>query len=106
MSVTILDSFSENSANKRFRALERWVRGAGGWSLASERFGLDFATVKAQVSDDLENTAKTRAEDTFLRALHRDGLYALAGRRRLFELGVNNAFREVYEPGKAAIDMS
>lgn len=65
------------------------------------------ATTKAANSALTGNTKQdpeSRSKLTYAAAIQRDSMYALAGRGRLAELGLNNMLRESYQVAKAAID--
>lgn len=65
------------------------------------------ATTKAAneaLTDSTKHDPEARSKLTYAAAIQRDSMYALVGRGRLTELGLNNMFRESYQVAKAAID--
>jgi hypothetical protein len=80
------------------------------WPLYTEEFESSMAFAATRAAWDAADAAVdindpvTRLEANYTGALYRDAVYAHAGRNYLLKLGHHNAFRELYEGGKASID--
>jgi len=64
----------------------------------------EFETSKAAASDTELQNPQNRAKMAYAAAIYRDSMYALANRKRILGLGLNNSYREVYQIGKIGIN--
>lgn len=108
MGLTFTDKLDKTDASRRIQDIEAYARGAKVFKYFVEDLGdMQMESIKSSAEADFnEKDPWARAQNTYLRALYRDGQYALMGRKRLFELGVHNGLRETYEKGKQAVDAS
>lgn len=112
MSLSSTDDINADKRKLRMEEAVKWLSGNGlEIPLCTEtQSNLDCneaveaanAALEA-VAGDPDNAA-LRTEAVYKAALARDMKYISAGRRRMFQLGVHNALRELYEGAKIHID--
>lgn len=108
MGLSFTQALEEADATTRLQLIEDWARGSKIIKYFVEELEeLDLDSIKTSAEEALTNVSDPaeRAKNAFLRALYRDGMYALSNRNRLLELGIHNSFRETYEKGKVAVDV-
>lgn len=88
------------SIDTKITDVEKWVAGDFALNSAIE----DLADFESTDIEDDEEDVLVRTKATYTKALFRDLNYAKAGRKRLFELGIHNTFRELYQGQKITID--
>lgn len=93
--------FTKSERIKRMADIEKWAAGDVDLDTALEY----IANVEITDIDIGEMDVKVRTQCNFIRAMIRDRDYSIAGRKRLFDLGVHNAMRELYQGIKIAIDI-
>ena len=100
MGLSVTKTLTSTEREKRITDIEKWA--AGNFEIGDTLDDLiNYATTDI---DPEEDDVEIRVKATFVKALYRDLNYATAGRKRLFELGVHNALRELYQGSKIAID--
>ena len=112
MSLSYTPDPDEQERSKRLTEIASWARGGKINHYAEDQDSLTFDAVAedaaqeaADVAENNSQNARARAHAMYKLALARDMRYAAMGRRRMFELGVHNALREVYEGIKIDIDV-
>jgi len=110
MSASITDDLTEDKRNTRMQQLVSFLTSGKPLSSFVEDVeeDLTFAKLKeardaADNAVDIENPS-TRLSANYVGALYRDTKYAHAGRNFMLKQGYHNAFRELYEGGKVAVD--
>ena len=113
MSLTSTTDFKKETRETRLNDITKWAQGtndAGIIPYTETQSNLTFpeadAAAKAAIAAVVLNPDNTelRTNAAYAAALARDMKYAAMGRRRMFQLGVNNALRETYEGFKIAYD--
>jgi hypothetical protein len=100
LGLSITKEFTSAERERRMGDIEKWASGGYDIDLAHEY----LKDVEIDDIDPEEADVRVRTRINFLRALVRDRDYSKAGRKRLFELGVHNAMRELYQGAKIAVD--
>lgn len=100
LGLSISKEFTQVEREKRMGDIEKWASGGFDIDLSHEY----LKDVEIEDIDPEESDVKERTRVNYLRALIRDREYSKAGRKRLFELGVHNAMRELYQGSKIAVD--
>ena len=93
LGLSISKEFTVAERDKRLEDIEKWASGGFDLDLASEY----LADLE---SDDItagETDVNIRTRINYVKTLYRDLKYSTAGRKRLFELGVHNSMRELYQ---------
>ncbi len=113
MSLSSTKDIEASTKLQRLSDLAKWAKGGKDAEIplyAETQSSLEFLEVDeaaraavALVQEDPDN-AELRTKAAYAVALSRDMKYAAMGRRRMFQLGVHNALREVYEGYKVALD--
>lgn len=111
--MNIITELDKDQAIKRMNDIDGYIKGKV-FPLAVEDAstfstfinGLQSTTkaANAALTDATKQDPESRSKLTYAAAIQRDSMYALVGRGRMTELGLNNMFRESYQVAKAAID--
>lgn len=110
MSKGITGTLTEQERTSRMQKLVSYLTTGVNWPLFTEEFEDDLTFNKTKQLWDAANAAVdidqpiTRQDANFTGAQLRDVKYAHAGRNFILKKGHHNAFRELYEGGKMAVD--
>lgn len=110
MSKSITAELTKAERRARMEQLVSYLTSGQPWPLFTEEYETDLTFSQCKAARDEADAAveidkgETRLPANFAGALYRDAQYAHAGRNFLLKQSHHNAFRELYEGGKTAID--
>lgn len=111
--MTPIFSLDKTAATSKMNDVDGYVKGkvfplavetSSSFTAYAAKLNEAKTTAAAALTDTTKQDPQLRAALVYAAAMHRDSMYALAGRRRVLTLGINNMYREAYQVGKTAVD--